>query len=213
MELNDRQRRFAFAGVMVALAGIGVYLTVPGGDGGGGGSAPGSRPPAASPAAPAPATSPPGIGSTIAPESFDIYRLLPFAQREFAAAADVAQRFTASYGTYRFDEEPQAYVQRFQSLVADELRSVIARSASAPGLIEQRRQDQTVSVSSATLDEIRDIQPNSIIFLVTERQQLTKGGRQSDESHRYAVTVTRSGATWRVYAFEPADVGQAGDTG
>jgi hypothetical protein len=212
MELTDRQRKFTFAGIVVVLAAVGVYLTLPA-------TTVKTRPAAARPAsdpptAPAvPATAPPGIGSAVTTENFDIYRLLPYSQRDFASAADIAQRFTAAYGTYRFDEDPKAYVARLQGLVTDQLRTELERSASAPGLLEERQAGRTVAESTATLDSIRDIQANSVVYLVTGRQRLTKAGVASQENQQYAVTVSRDGGSWRVYAFEPADAGQAGDTG
>jgi hypothetical protein len=215
MELTDRQRKFTFAGIVVVLAAVGVYLTLP---------ATvvktrpaGARPTSDAPAAPtgptAPATAAPGIGSAVTPENFDIYRLLPYSQRDFASAADIAQRFTAAYGTYRFDEDPKAYVARLQGLVTGQLRAELERSASAPGLLEERQAGRTVAESTATLDGIRDIQANSVVYLLTGRQRLTKAGVASQENQQYAVTVSRDGGSWRVYAFEPADAGQAGDTG
>jgi hypothetical protein len=211
MDLTDRQRKFVFAGIVVVLAAAGVYLTLPKGDGPTDAT---DRPTSSvsAPVAPSP-TPPPGIAAGVTPENFDIYRLLPFSQRDFAAAADLAQRFVAAYGTYRFDEDPKAYAQRLQGMVTAQLSTEIARSSSAPGLLDQRRQDQAVAVSTATLDSMRDIETNSVVFLVTGDQQLTKAGAQSQDKQRYAVTVTRAGGSWRIYAFEPADAGQAGDTG
>jgi hypothetical protein len=208
MELTDRQRKLAFAGIVVALAAVGIYLTLPAAEGGG--PSP-TATPSASPAPPA--TNPPGISSTISPNNFDIYRLLPFSQKDFAAAADLAQRFTAAYGTYRYDEAPTAYGQRLRPLVTDQLLTDLERSAASPGIVDERKREQVVAVGSATINSIRDIEGNSVIFLVTGTQQLTKAEGQSEDSKRYAVTATRDGATWRVYAFEPADAGQAGDTG
>lgn len=211
MDLTDRQRKFTFAGIVVALAAAGIYLTLPARDGK---TEPGTvRPSTGAPTAAAPPTTPPpGIDSTISPQNFDIYRLLPFSQRDFAAAADLAQRFTAAYGTYRFDEEPQTYVQRLRGMVTEALRVELERSASAPGLLEERKADKVVAESTATIDSIRDIEASSVIFVVTGRQRVTNAGQQSQDDQRYAVTVSRDGGSWRVYAFERADAGQAGDT-
>ncbi|HEU5157951.1 MAG TPA: hypothetical protein VFU43_13225 [Streptosporangiaceae bacterium] len=210
MDLTDRQRKLVFAGIIVALAAVGIYLTLPN-------SASNRSSPAAtetpSAAAPAPATSPPGISSTISPDGFDIYRLLPFSQRDFATAADLAQRFTVAYGTYRYDEDPAAYGQRLRPFVTDQLLTDLQRSAAAPGIIDQRDHDQVVAVGSAAIDSIRDITTNSVIFEVTGKQRLTAVAGTSEDSKRWAVTVARDGGVWRVYAFEPADAGQAGDTG
>lgn len=218
MELSDSRRKLLFAGLVVVLAAVGVYLTVAGpGDGGGTAQTPAagettSKDPG--PPGPAvPSVTPPGISSTVSPDDFDIYRLLPFSERDFAAAADLAQRFTAAYGTYRYDEDPQAYMARLEPMATEELAVQIARGASAPGLLEQRRSERVVAQSTATLDRIRDIEANSIIFLVTGNQQLTRNGQTSHESKQFAVTVSRDGNALRVYAFEPADAGQAGDTG
>jgi hypothetical protein len=208
--LTDRQRKLVFAGLVVALAVVGVYLTLPST----GGTADRNvrrSPTVTAPAAPA--TTPPGISASISPQNFDIYRLLPFSQSDFAAAADTAQRFTALYGTYRFDEDPQAYVARLQGLVTDDLRTQLEKDSATPGLIDQRKQDQVVAQGSASIDSIRTFEPNSVIFLVTGRQQVTKnGGAASTDSKQYAVTVSRDAASWRVYGVEPADAGQAGDT-
>jgi hypothetical protein len=211
MDLTDRQRKFAFVGLVIALAGVGVYLTLP--DRGDGTEQVEQRPATSAPAVPPPTTTPPGIASSVAPDDFDIYRLLPFSQRDFAAAADLAQRFTAAYGTYRYDEDPRTYVQRLRGLVTAQLGAELERSASAPGLLEERRAGQIVAESTASIESIRDIEASSMIFVVTGRQQLTNAGQKSEESKRYAVTVERDGGSWRIYAFEPADEGQAGDTG
>ncbi|WP_067476904.1 hypothetical protein [Actinomadura hibisca] len=210
MNPTDRQRKLLFGGLVVALTAVGVYLTA---------AAPGDEParsttrgPSAAPIpSSGPASPPPGIATAVDPKAFDIYRLLPFSNQEFATAADIAQRFTAAYGTFRFDEPPQTYMARLNGLVTDELRTELERGASAPGMLEERRQQQAAATGSATLDRVRTIEDNSIIFLVTGKQQLTKGGKQSDASEKYAVTVARNGGSLRVYAFEPADAGQAGD--
>jgi hypothetical protein len=210
MDLTDRQRKLVFAGMVVALTAVGIYLTLSNNTSSKPSSAATTSPPAA---APAPATSPPGISSTVSPGGFDIYRLLPFSQRDFATAADLAQRFTAAYGTYRYDEDPAAYGQRLRPFVSDGLLSDLERSAATPGIIDQRKNDQVVATGSAVIDSIRDIEANSVIFVVTGKQQLSTAAGPSEDSKRYAVTATRDGGVWRVYAFEPADAGQAGDTG
>jgi hypothetical protein len=213
MDLTDRQRKLVFAGIIVALAAVGVYLTLPNTASSKPNSAASTSttPPAAS--APAPATRPPGISSTISPGSFDIYRLLPFSQRDFATAADMVQRFTAAYGTYRHDEDPAEYGRRLRPFVTDELLTDLERGAATPGIVDQRKRDQVVATGSAVIDSIRDIEANSVIFVVTGKQQLSTAAGPSEDSKSYAVTATRDGGVWRVYAFEPVEAGQAGDTG
>ncbi|MFC4911152.1 hypothetical protein [Actinomadura gamaensis] len=212
MNLSDRQRKILFGVLVVVLAAVGVYLTA---------ASPQHKPshhaarpaPVTSGGPVAPASPPPGISAQITPGNFDIYRLLPFTQQEFATAADTAQRFVAAYGTYRFDEQPQAYAARLQPLVNDQVAQQIAQGFAAPGIQQRRQQEQTVATCTATLDRVRDIGNNSIIFLVTGKQQIARAGGGTNDSKQWAVTVSRDGNALKVAAFEPADVGQAGDTG
>lgn len=215
MNLTDRQRRLLFGGLVVLLAALGVYLTVagPGDEPDRTGARPSGTPTAVPTGPTGPASPPPGIQGTVNPDDFDVYRLLPFSRQEFATAADLAQRFVAAYGTYRFDEPPETFTGRLSGMVTDDLKTQLARDAATPGLLEQRRRDQVVAQGSASLDQVRNIEDNSIVFVVTGRQQVTAGGTESGDTKRYAVTIARNGGSLKVYAFQPADAGQAGDTG
>jgi hypothetical protein len=207
MDLTDRQRKLLFAGLVVVLAAAGVFLTIGGGShrkAGAGRTNTGAPAPTASQAA---TSAPPVAAPTPSPGSYDIYSLLPFSQKDFSAAADVARRFTAAYGTYRFDEDPKTYVDRLRGMATSDVVTQIEQGAVAPGVLAQRKQDQEVSTSDATLDSLRDMAKDQIIFLVTGRQHITKGGKTSDSTQQYAATMTRSGGGWVVFAFAPADVG------
>jgi hypothetical protein len=207
MDLTDRQRKLLFAGLVVVLAAAGVFLTIGGGShrrAGAGRTSAATPTPTASQAG---ASAPPAAGPTPSPGSYDIYSMLPFSQKDFNTAADVARRFTAAYGTYRFDEDPKAYTDRLRGMATNELAAELEQGASAPGVLAQRKQDQEVSTSDVTLDSLRDMAKDQIIFLVTGRQHITKGGKTSDSTQQYAATMTRSGGGWVVFAFAPADVG------
>jgi hypothetical protein len=211
MDLTDRQRKLLFAGLVVLLAAAGVFLTL-GGRGSGGharaGHASTPTPTATTPAvAVPPVTGPPASGAPPSSRTYDIYSLLPFSQKDFNIAASVAQRFTVDYGTYRFDEDAKTYVGRMQGLVAPDLANQLQQDMAAPAVQQQRQKDQEVSTCDARLDSIRDIAKDQLIFLVTGTQHITKGGKATDSSQQYAVTTTRSGGGWVVYAFAPADVG------
>jgi hypothetical protein len=203
MDLTDRQRRLLFAALVVVLAAVGVFLTFGSGSRDHAGAARPEPSPTPTPVAP-PVSPPPTSGPA---PSYDIYSFLPFSRKDFNTAADVAQRFTAAYGTYRFDEDPRTYVGRMSPMVTADLAAQLTRDASAPGLLDQRRQDQEVSTSDARVDSIRDMGKDRLIFLVTGTQHLTRGGSTSDTSQQYAVTMTRSGGGWAVFAFQPADIG------
>jgi hypothetical protein len=206
MDLTDRQRRLLFVALVVVLAAVGVFLTLGGGSRDDAGAARTERPsstPTTVPVAP-PESLPPTTGPS---PSYDIYSFLPFSRKDFNVAADVARRFTAAYGTYRFDEDPKTYAGRLRGMVTADLAGQLERDASAPGLLDQRRQDQEVSTSDARLDTIRDMGKDRLIFLVTGTQHIMRGGSASVTSQQYAVTMTRSGGGWVVFAFQPADIG------
>lgn len=207
---NDRQRRTLFAGMAVALVLLGLWLWWPRPD-----TDPVERdgPPAAAPPAAAPVTPPPGIEELVDPESFDVYRLLPFGREEFATAATTAQQFVSRYGTYRYDEEPQTYLDRLRPLVNDLVYDDLLAAAASPGILAQRKTDQTVAEGSASLNSIRTIGSTSMTFLVTGTQQVTEAGSTGRDSEQWAVTVQNTGGSWKVHSFGPADVGQDGESG
>lgn len=206
MDLTDRQRKLLFAALVVLLVAAGIFLTVGRGRRHVGAAHPTATSSAAAPATPA-GPPPAASGPPPSPGSYDIFSMLPFTRQDFNAAADDARRFTVAYGTYRYDEDPKAYAGRLQPLVTADLAAQLQRDAAAPGLLQQRQQDKEVSTSDARLDSIRDFEKDQIIFLVTGTQHISKGGSNSDTTGQYAVTVTRSGGGWVVYAFQPADVG------
>ncbi len=203
MDLTDRQRKLLFAGLVVVLAAAGVFLTI---GGGGDGHARAKHTAAARPSAPAETSAAP-VGPTPSPGTYDLYSMLGLSQQDFSNAADVSRRFVVAYGTYRFDEDPKVYVGRLQGVATSDLETQLQRDSSAPGLLSQRTQDQEVSTSDAHVDSIRSVGKDQLIFLTTGQQHITKGGKTSDSTQQYAVTVTRSGGSWVVYAFQPADVG------
>ena len=116
-------------------------------------------------------------GPAPSPGSYDIYSLLPFTQKDFTTAADVANRFTAAYGTYRFDEDPKAYSGRLQGMVTADLGSQLQRRLGRTGPARAAHARTVRSPpSEARLDSIRDIGKDQLIFLVTGTQHITKGG-------------------------------------
>ncbi|GAA0356679.1 hypothetical protein NE235_12910 [Actinoallomurus spadix] len=208
MDLTDRQRKILFAVLVALLAAAGVILTI----GSGSGRHKGSAHKSGSVAAPSPSTptfSAPGLaGPPPSGGTYDIYSLMPFTQKDFSAAADVARRFVIAYGTYRYDEQPNAYLGRMQGLVTTDLLAQLQRDSSVPGLLDQRKQDREVSTSDAHLDSLRDMEKDQFIFLVTQTRHVSKGeSAPNDSKEQYAVTVTRSGGGWVVYAFDQANVG------
>ncbi|SPL92698.1 unnamed protein product [[Actinomadura] parvosata subsp. kistnae] len=195
----------AFAALVVVIAAVGIYLTM--------------WPDSAEQAAPEPAasvatssavaSSTPLATASAAP--FDIYSYLPMKKEQLAAAADLAERFTAAYGTFRYDEDPAAYAQRLKVFTTPELAGTLTRTVTSVGFVEQNRSDQTVSTATAHLKEIRQVEKSSIVFVVAANRQVTAKSGNKVATEEYAVTVSQLGADWRIYDILPSDEGQEGD--
>jgi hypothetical protein len=201
---GDR-RGVAFAAIVVVIAAVGIYLTM--------------WPDSEDPARPAPgaghATSVPAASSTpLATASaapFDVYSYLPMKKEQLSAAADLAERFTAAYGTYRYDEDPAAYAGRVKAYTTAELANDLTRTVTSAGTIEQNRNDQIVSTATARLKEIRQIEKTSIVFVVTASRQVAALSGDKQLTEEFAITVSQLGADWRIFDIRPAVEGQDGD--
>ncbi|MFJ2028897.1 hypothetical protein [Streptosporangium sp. NPDC087985] len=207
------RRGTVFAVLVVVLALVGIYLTMwpDSGDGQQARTDPvgvsrtgrGSQAPVS--------VEPPRPSATASDAPFDVYSYLPMTKRELAAAADYAQRFTAEYGTFSYDEDPAAYGERLRGYTTNEFAGVLLRTVTSPGSIEANRADEVVSVGKAKVKEIRQIQRTSVVFVVTGTQNVTARSGVKERVEDYAVTLVEVGADWRVHDLQPADDGQDGD--
>ena len=206
MDLTDRQRKLLFAGLVIVLAAVGVFLTIGGADD--------DRH-----AVPAiehahaergaePASAPPVTGPPPSPGSYDIYSMLPFSKKDFNAAADVAQRFTVAYGTYRLTRtrrRTRPYARHGHPRPGD---ASSPQGASAPGparAAEAGPRDLHLRRRAGLAPQTWQRTSSSSSRPGT--QHVTKGGKTSDTSEQYAVTVMPSPAAagWSI-AFAPADM-------
>ncbi|MFC4587371.1 hypothetical protein [Sphaerisporangium corydalis] len=210
MQVNDR-RGVVFAGVVVALAAVGIYLSMRPASGGSDGAEPPERSAVVS-SAPIgrPSSSP---APSITPGTFDIYGYLPLSREQIAQAADAAQRFAVSYATFRYDEDPASLAERLKGFTTADLGTILARDVTTPATVEQNRADEVVSAGSARLKSIRDITEGSVVFVVTATQHITAKSGPQERSADYALTLTQLGTDWKVFDMQPADAGQDGDTG
>ncbi|MEU6728761.1 hypothetical protein ABZ917_34065 [Nonomuraea wenchangensis] len=202
---GDR-RGAAFAVIVVIIAAVGIYLMWADW-----GDPPEQQPQAAPPTRVAIVTPTPLATASNAP--FDVYDYLPMRKEQLAAAADLAERFTAVYGTFRYDEDAAAYAARLKAYTTPELGALLTRTVTSAGAVEQNRADELVSQATAKLKEIRQVGKDSIIFVVTGNRQVTAKSGDKLLTEEYAVTVSESGSDWRVFDIMPADEGQDGDTG
>jgi hypothetical protein len=212
MDLTPLQRKAAFAVIVLALAGLGAFLLVPGSPAaqirGPHRPAPTRPAPAATSAAPAAATP---AGASPSPSAVDIYRWLPFSQSGLAAAAAVVRAFSADYATYSYTQSASGYVGRMNGLITSQLAATLARGYATPGVVQQRNQQKQSATGSGQITALRAFGPSSLTFLVTITQKIRSASSQgtSQRTTGYAVTVTGAGAGWQVSDIEYANAGNS----
>jgi hypothetical protein len=207
---SNRGKGLVFAAAVVVLAAVGIYLTMsPSGDGRTAGDEAGGAAVATATAS-APAPIPSQVATT--PAAFDVYAYLPLSRQELGAAADLARRFTASYGTFQYGEDPVAFAKRLKGFATEEFGAQLTRAMTDPALVSQNRADQVVSRATAKVTTIRDMTANQVVFVVGSVRHVTDKNGERDKDDQYAVTVIKVGTDWRVYDMELASDGQDGDT-
>ncbi|MEV0591595.1 hypothetical protein [Nonomuraea cavernae] len=207
MAQQGDRRGLAFAAIVVVIAAVGIYLTMWPDSG-----EPSGEPVAAGPTSSAPAAPGNTPLATASDAPFDIYSFLPMSKEQLAAAADLAERFTAAYGTFSYNEDPVAYAERVKVFTTADLGNVLARTLSSPGTVDRNRADEVVSTATARTKEIRSVEKTSVVLVVTGTQQITAKSGAKQLTEDYAVTVSQLGTDWRVFDLQPAGDGQDGDT-
>jgi hypothetical protein len=212
MELTPAGRRLAFVVSVVALAGLGAYLLLPGARSAGHAPAQPTPRVAGVPRTPASATE--AVSPSVAPvptgsSAVDIYRWLPFSQADLSEAAGVTQEFGADYGTFSYTETTADYVGKMRNLITSQLSATLARGYATGGLASQRTQQKQVSAGSAVINSLRAFGASSLTFVVTIKQAMSTKQGTSQINGQYAVTVGVSGANWQVSDIELASAGNS----
>jgi hypothetical protein len=144
------------------------------------------------------------INTSALPEPSSSTALWPIAPGQVATAARTAQRFIAAYGTYRYNETPDDYLNRLADLADDTLLNDIGVGARDPATLTQRRQDKAVATATAAVTTITDVTPTAITFTVTGHQHLTTmtdgTTTSSDDDQTFTVQVALRHGTWQVHA-------------
>ncbi len=141
-----------------------------------------------------------------APAARALAALLPVSPAQLQAAAALAAQFTTAYATHLPGQSPGAWLARLRPLATSQLAASLARTAATPALWQRR----TPATGRVTAEQIRDLTPGSVIFIVRLRQTTTSTSRGT-LTPGYAVTVTRRpGGGWAVYDIEPATAGNTG---
>ena len=211
MDLSPGQQKAVFAVVVVVLAGLGLYLlATPHGS---------KQPPAAkssaSPSTPAQAGGSPSAASPSAPAApqpsasgnVNIYQWLPFSQQSLGHAAAVAVQVTKDYNTFTYTENVNAYLAPMNGLITSQLTRTLKNGYTTLGVAQARTNQKQVSSGGASISSIRTFGGGSITFVVNGTQKLTSTQGTTNNSSRYAVTVTGQGNSWQVYDIEPASAG------
>jgi len=224
MELTPGQRRLVFVVIVLAFAGLGIYLI----DGrGSGGSTPAAAP-STSASTQASSASTPSSGGTAAgsvpPSSVpaatpastaggaEIYQWLPFTPADLSAAAQATLSFATDYVTWSYTESPAAYAAKLNGLVTPQEVATLKNGYSTSGVAGPRAAGKQVSTGSGTINSIRSFGtgPTSITFVVTINQQVTStqpATTATPQSAQYTVTVVSSGGAWQVNDIELSALG------
>ena len=214
MELTPGQQRLVFVVVVLALAGLGIYLIQGRGSGGG---TPAAAPstsattPQQSASAASAASVPPSTVPAPTPASTaggaEIYQWLPFTAADLAAAAQATQSFAKDYSTWSYKETAAAYAAKLSGVVTPLELATLKNGYSTSGVAGPRVADKQVSTGSGTIDSIRSFGTGSITFVVTINQQVTPAPPTATQSSEYAVTVVSSGSAWLVDDLELSQLG------
>lgn len=217
--LPERTQRMVVIGLIAALAGFGIYVSL-GGFGGDEDDA------AAPPRETAPleeatgapsgprglATVPPEPITTTEAEDMDVLSWFPFGEAEFQAAGATAQAFAEAYGTIDYSRPPEDYYSSMEELATKEYAEVLSDSERAGAFWEEMSGKEAVARGLAEVEEVRTFGAGSITFVVKAQSITETGDAEFDEDlGEFAVTVIKDGGSWAVFDFQPADVGQFGE--
>ena len=214
MELSTGQQRLLFVVVVLALAGLGIFLVGPSfhhktsaAPTPSASSAPASAPAASSSPAAQPATTPATPATTGG--GANIYQWLPFSQQDLTEAAQATISFAADYDTYSYTETDKAYIGKMAAVVTAELAATLKNAYDLPSAASMRSSQKQVATSSGQIVSIRSFGtgPSSIIFVVNITQKVAATSGTSSTTTQYAVTAIAAGGGWQVNDIELAKAG------
>lgn len=213
--LSDGQQRLVFGAVVAVLVAFGIYLSMGGFSGDGDDeeqqrSDDAQRDSSDNRGGGEPATNPPSPIPTTGMDDMDVLAWLPFEEGEFKAAAATAQGFAEAYGTLDYSGSPEEYYSSMEELATDDYAETLQESSGAGALWQEMSEKEAVAEGRANVQSIRSFGDESIVFVV-KAQSIVEGEDGADEDlGEFAVTVQRESGEWKVYDFQPADVGNMG---
>jgi hypothetical protein len=215
MELSTGQQRLLFVVVVLALAGLGIFLLGPGfHHNTAAAPTPSPTPTGAAPtqaASSAPAAQPTTTPATPATTGggANIYQWLPFSQQDLTEAAQATLSFAADYDTYSYTETDKAYIGKMASVVTAELAATLKNAYDLPSAASMRSSQKQVATSSGQIVSIRSFGtgPSSIIFVVNITQKVAATSGTTTTTTQYAVTATAGAGGWQINDIELAKAG------
>jgi hypothetical protein len=214
MELSSGQQRLLFVVVVLALAGLGIFLLGPSlhhktaaAPTPSPSSAAASPPAASSSPAAQPATTPATPATTGG--GANIYQWLPFSQQDLTEAAQATTSFAADYDTYSYTETDKAYIGKMAGVVTAELAATLKNAYDLPSAASMRSSQKQVATSSGQIVSIRSFGtgPSSIIFVVNITQKVAATSGMTSTTTQYAVTAIAAGGGWQISDIELAKAG------
>ncbi|HMD91727.1 MAG TPA: hypothetical protein VKG80_03705 [Trebonia sp.] len=214
MELSSGQQRLLFVVVVLALAGLGIFLLGPSfhhkttaAPTPSPSSAAASVPAISSSPAAQPATTPATPATTGG--GVNIYQWLPFSQQDLTAATQATLSFAADYDTYSYTETDKAYIGKMAGVVTAELAATLKNAYDLPSAASMRSSQKQVAASSGQIVSIRSFGtgPSSIIFVVNITQKVSTTNGPTSTTQQYAVTAIAAGGGWQVNDIELAKAG------
>ena len=206
MDLTPAQRKAAFAAIVLALTGLGVFLLLSGRPAAGTPPRSSNQHPAARQTPSTPVT--PATGTT-GQGGVNIYQWLPFSQAGLSAAATTVQAFLTDYTTYTYSETAQSYVGRMRGLVTRPLAVTLQSDYATPGVAQLRSQQKQSASGHGVITQLRAFGQSSLTFVAVVTVQTTGTQGRAQQTHDYAVTVTGAGTNWQVNDIEYASAGNS----
>ncbi|WP_017571793.1 hypothetical protein, partial [Nocardiopsis halotolerans] len=146
-----------------------------------------------------------------AAEDVNVLDWFPFTEAELQAAGATAQAFAEAYGTIDYTQSPESYYASMEELATAEFAEVLADTNRVGAFWSQMSEAEAVAEGRAQVDSVRTFGEDAITFVVTAQSITETGSAEFDEElGEFAITVVRGGDSWRVFDFQPADVGQFG---
>lgn len=124
-------------------------------------------------------------------------------EEEVRSAHKVAADFVVAYVSYRWDEPPDAALERVRPLATPELAATLDRaSGGQAGREELAARQQTVAAAIEAVQQ-QEVGPGWVDLVVVTRQEVTTTEGADTRHESFLTRVVRTDDGWRVAGFQP----------